>query len=144
MLQAGLSGMIERSTASGWMLCVIGLFGIWRLYVLAQPRMRELKQAREADLLRERASEMAAMRERLEKLEAERAVDRHRLNNVTACLDALLMLLETAPEKAAEHVKRIKELRAAQMQAEAEEKGQIMAASILRTRANGHDEETIQ
>src|SRR4051812_36637739 len=43
--------------------------------------------------------------------QAERALDRHRLNNVTQCLDALLLMLEAAPDKAAEIVARIKTMR---------------------------------
>lgn len=61
---------------------------------------------------------------------AERAVDRHRLNNITQCFDALLLLVETSPEKATEAVKRIKEMRAAQLKAEAQEKAIIRAAEI--------------
>lgn len=30
---------------------------------------------------------------------AERALDRHRLNNMTACFDAMLLLLEMSPER---------------------------------------------
>lgn len=63
--------------------------------------------------------------------EAERALDRHRLNNVTQCLDALLMLLEQAPERATDAVARIKEMRARQIIAEAQEKATIHAAEIV-------------
>lgn len=63
--------------------------------------------------------------------EAERALDRHRLNNVTQCLDALLMLLEQAPERATEAVARIKEMRGKQIVAEAAEKATIRAAEIV-------------
>lgn len=110
----------------GWSILALMIAGSLKL----QPLMTKLRNDREASLLSERAEEMAAMRERIDKLEAERSVDRHRLNNVTQCLDALLMLLETAPEKAAAHVIRIKEMRAAQMAAEAAEKGAIHGATI--------------
>lgn len=63
--------------------------------------------------------------------EAERALDRHRLNNVTQCLDALLLLLEQAPERATEAVARIKEMRGKQIIAEAQEKATIRAAEIV-------------
>ena len=104
--------------------------GLLVAIVRTRPALKKIANEREASLLEERAQEMAAMRERLERLEAERAVDRHRLNNVTQCLDALLMLLETAPDKAAEHVSRIKDMRARQMAAEAAEKGAIHATAI--------------
>jgi chromosome segregation ATPase len=97
--------------------------------VRTRPTREKIANEREANLLHERADEMDGMRERMAVLEAERAVDRHRINNLTACLDALLLLLETAPERAAEHVSRIKEMRAMQMTAEAAEKGAIHAAS---------------
>jgi hypothetical protein len=72
--------------------------------------------------------------EKLERtLEVERALDRHRLNNVTQCLDALLLMLEAAPDKAAEIVARIKTMRSEQIQAEALEKAAIHAAVMAET-----------
>ena len=111
-------------------------WGVFALLIAAAaklwPLMKRLANDREKSLLEERAAEMTKMRERLEKLEAERTVDRHRLNNVTQCLDALLMLLEVAPDKAADHVAKIKKMRADQMNAEALEKGVIAAASLTK------------
>lgn len=104
--------------------------GVLVAIVRSRPALKKLANEREKSLLEERAAEMVKMRERLEKLEAERAVDRHRLNNVTQCLDALLMLLEVAPDKAADHVSKIKAMRADQMKAEALEKGAIAAAAM--------------
>lgn len=120
-----------------WTSVLVGLLnllvgGALVAAIRSRPALRKIANDREASLLKERALDMEAMRARLEKLEAERAVDRHRLNNVTACLDALLLLIETAPEKAAQHVARIKEMRAAQMTAEAAEKGAIHAIAIER------------
>ena len=63
--------------------------------------------------------------------DAERALDRHRINNLTQCLDALLLLLQAAPDKAAEHVRKINEMRSRQLIAESEEKGIIQAAKIV-------------
>src|SRR5438045_233335 len=89
----------------GWGTLGLLIAGWFKL----KPYMARLANERESSLREERAHEMAGMRERIEKLEAERASDRHRLNDVTTCLDALLLLLEMAPERAAEHVQRIKE-----------------------------------
>lgn len=61
---------------------------------------------------------------------AERALDRHRLNNITACFDSLLMLLKANPDKSTEAVKMIEDMRAKQLLAEAEEKAIITAAEI--------------
>lgn len=62
--------------------------------------------------------------------EAERKIDRHRINNLTQCLDALLMLLEVAPDKASEHVAKIKEMRERQAANETVEKAAVQAAAI--------------
>jgi hypothetical protein len=62
--------------------------------------------------------------------DAKLAVLRHRVNNVTTCLDAILLLIEAAPDKAAEHVGKIKEMRARQEVAEATEKATLGAAKI--------------
>jgi septal ring factor EnvC (AmiA/AmiB activator) len=61
---------------------------------------------------------------------AERALDRHRLNNINQCFDALLLLLRASPEKSADAVKMIEDMRAKQLLAEAEEKAIIRAAEI--------------
>lgn len=61
---------------------------------------------------------------------SERALDRHRLNNVTQCFDALLLLIEMNPTKATEAVTKVKEMRATMVLAEAEEKAIIRAAEI--------------
>lgn len=104
--------------------------GLLVAVVRTRPQLKKIANERESNLLAERAEEMTAMRERLERLETERAIDRHRLNNVTACLDSLLLLLETSPEKASAHVARIKEMRAQQMLAESAEKGAMLAAVV--------------
>lgn len=61
---------------------------------------------------------------------AERSLDRHRLNNINACFDALLLLLKANPDKSAEAVQMIEEMRAKQLVAEAEEKAIITAAEL--------------
>lgn len=71
---------------------------------------------------------------------AERAFDRTTLSNVTQCFDAMLLLIELAPEKAAETAIRIRDMRAAQMKAEAELKAIITAAEIeADTKEQEHD-----
>jgi hypothetical protein len=62
--------------------------------------------------------------------QAERSLDRHKLNNVSQCFDAMIIMLEAAPEKVAEIVVRIKEMRKRQLEAEAIEKATIHAAEI--------------
>lgn len=62
--------------------------------------------------------------------EAEVGILRHQLNNVSACLDALLLLIETAPDKASAHASRIRQMRAEQAQTEAVEKVAVRSAKI--------------
>jgi hypothetical protein len=61
---------------------------------------------------------------------AERALARHQLSNITQCFDAVVLLIETNPEKSPEIIAKIKEMRAVQIVAEAEEKAAIRAAEI--------------
>lgn len=85
---------------------------------------------REGDLT-ERVNKLeGAMTRQQIRHNAERALDRHRLNNITACFDALMLLVETSPEKASEAVAKVRQMRADQMRAEAEEKAIIRAAEI--------------
>lgn len=62
--------------------------------------------------------------------EAEVSILRHQLNNVSACLDALLLLIETAPEKAAQHAAAIRAKRAEQSTSETVEKATIRGARV--------------
>lgn len=80
----------------------------------------------EDELEKSRKREISARRRH----EAERALDRHRLNNVTQCFDAMILLLESSPERASEIVIRIKEMRAEQIKAEALEKAAIYTAAM--------------
>lgn len=80
--------------------------------------------------------EAASDRERV-LCDAKLAVQRHRINNLSGNFDALLLLIEMAPEKAAEMVAKIKERRAAQEQSEAIEKATLAAVGI---QAAGTDE----
>jgi hypothetical protein len=85
----------------------------------------------ERDEMGDRLFRMEKMLSRQEiRHNAERALDRHRLNNINACFDALLLLLKANPDKSAEAVKMIEEMRAKQLLAEAEEKAIITAAEL--------------
>jgi hypothetical protein len=110
---------------------LIRQIGPWRKQVTDEETQfrQQLIGANEALTGRIEKVEKILNRERI-RHNAERALDRHRLNNITACFDATLILLEMNPERAAEVVAKIKEMRAAQMVAEAEEKAIIRAAEI--------------
>jgi hypothetical protein len=119
-------------TAAGAWASFIALLGIivrqlgpWRkIKVEAEQRLRD-------DLLqRVEKLEKTLDRERA-RHNAERALDRHRLNNVQACFDALMLMLDGAtPERVADIVGKIKDMRAEQMRAEALEKAAIHAAMV--------------
>jgi hypothetical protein len=86
-------------------------------------------------------AENVELRGRLERVEkafrrkdarhvAERSLDQHRIRNLTACFDAAMMLLEMNPDRGPEVATAIKDMRARQMVAEAQEAAIIRAAEI--------------
>lgn len=90
-----------------------------------------------ADLIRrvenlEHALERAqAQKQRMEvRHRAELALSNHQFRNITACFDAMLLMLEMSPDRGHEIVVKIKEMRANQLVAEASEKAIIRAAEI--------------
>ncbi len=118
--------------------------GLLVTIVKTRPALKKIANEREANLLTERAEQMEAMQRRLEAMEAkqeaerarhqaERALDRHRLNNFDQCFNALFMMFDTSPERAAEAIAAVKVMRARQMEAEALEKAAIHAAVIQQT-----------
>lgn len=127
----GFSSGLQQLTAGGVVVAALSLFGLlirqigpWRKQVT------EVEEHLRSDLLRRvERLERTLERERA-RHNAERSLDRHRLNNVTQCFDALLLLIKADPEKAGEAVALIEELRAKQIVAEAEEKAIIRAAEI--------------
>lgn len=133
---AAVGGSLTRAPW-GWAILAL----LVTAFVKLRPIMAKIAADREQSLLTARAQDNADLKERVDALEAkleadrarheaERSLDRHRINNLNACLDALLLLLETAPEKAAQHVARIKEMRARQMQDESQEKATVQAAVV--------------
>lgn len=107
-------------------------WGPWKkIKIEADEKFRDELIIREADLVKRiDALERQLSRQHV-RHDAERAVDRHRLNNVTQCFDMLLMLIKTNPDKAGEVVTLVEEMRAKQIIAEAEEKAVIRAAEII-------------
>lgn len=141
----GLLTVLGSSVARapwGWGVLIM----LGTILLKLRPIMTKLAMEREATALTARAEDNAELKERVLALEtrldaerarheAERSIDRHRINNLTACLDALLMMLELAPDKAAEHVIKIKDMRDRQSSYEAAEKAAIQAAAITSGKA---------
>jgi hypothetical protein len=124
-------------TVSGvnWNTALLGLLNVligsvFVALIKNAPKLKEIAQRREANLLDERAEEMGLMRERIRVLEAERARDRHRINNLSQCLDALLMLIEQDPGKASQAAALVRKMRLDQQERENAEAAAIAAASI--------------
>jgi hypothetical protein len=127
-------GMLMSGFTPGWAIVAIAVLAL--LGVIVRQFVPYRKQAQDAeaklrdDLIRRvERLERQIDRERT-KHEAERALGRHELKNINQCFDALLLLIEMAPERAAESVAKIKEMRARQVEAEAKEKAIIRAAEI--------------
>lgn len=131
-------------TATGvW--TVLGLLStIVVAYIKQWGPWKKLAHEREANLLHERAVEMDKMISRMEHLEAtivqerarheaERALDRHRLNNMDQCLNYLFLIFEKMPEKVPDAIAAVKDMRARQIEAEAVEKAAIHAAAMNAT-----------
>ncbi len=122
-----------------WTTVLVGLLnllvgGALVAWIKQRPKMRELEQTAEAKLrddLMERVRKLEASAEahaiarEAERLrhEAEMSIMRHRVNNSDQCLDALLLLLKTAPDKVAEAVGHIETMRSRQREEIAVEKG---------------------
>lgn len=134
----------------GFLTVVFGLIGVivrqigpWRKQITeTEERLRtelQLALSTEREL---HAVERVSMIKRISKLEsllgqerllheAERRIDRHKLNNLIQCFDMIVLLIETSPDKAPEIIVKVKELRATQMVAEAEEKSQLLKAQMI-------------
>lgn len=141
-----MSAVPVSSVGFGWtpiLLTIANLLlgGVVVAIIKSWPAIKKIGADREANLLTERAEEMDKLRERIEKLEsaserkdkqheAERAADRHRINNLSQCLDALLLLIEQDPSKAAEAASAIRRMRAEQLERENAEKAAIRVAVI--------------
>ena len=120
--------------------------GVVTAWVKLRPKMRELEQTAEGKLrddlmdrvrkLEADASTQAALREaERARHEAEMSIMRHRVNNSDQCLDALLLLLKTAPEKVDQAVHHIEAMRARQREEIAAEKGAQAGAQVAVTSA---------
>ena len=144
MAVANTSDMGEIILASaqrapwGWAL----LASVVLALVKGWPVLTRIANERETGLLSQRAADMDKMSEKIAVLEAriekQRAdyeaqlgIHRHRANNIAACLDALLLMLELRPDRVPDAVARIKQMRAEQTVAEASEKGAVAGARIV-------------
>lgn len=148
-----LRAMLDGITITTAMVALLNVLvgGLLVAIVRSRPALKKIAADREANLLNERAEEMERMRERLTALEhnlenkdrqlaeallhqekefaAERALYRHRINNLDQAFSALLMLLKKGVS-VEEAVSTIEELRAEQLAREAAEAATIRAAGV--------------
>ena len=130
-------------------LSSLGSIGLWGIIAgtvftalsKAIPEWRKGTHTNEDNIREDLIHRIDALETRIHQLEdenqrqrehhdSEMRVMRHKLNNETASLDALLMLMEAVPDKVGEHVERIKEMRKERAQNIAIESGNLSAKSL--------------
>jgi len=130
-----------------WTTALVGLLnllvgGALVSWIRSRPRLKEIEVDADSDLRKDLLKRVETLERKLDEEraihEAQIAIMRHRLNNSDQCIDALLMLLETSPDKVSEAVGMIKEMRARQREAEAQEKAAFHAAKISARVHEGH------
>jgi hypothetical protein len=128
-----------------WTTALVGLLnllvgGALVSFIRSRPSLKKIDADREANLLHERAKDMQEMRDRITRLEAEqdnrerqfeaeRAIYRHRINNLDASFNALLLLLKQGVP-VAEAVEAVEKMRLEQLKRESIEAATIKAAGI--------------
>jgi hypothetical protein len=128
--------MMWFAPSGNWTLAGVWVAALGVLGVLARQFVSWRKQANDAeahlrDALIARVEKLEAKIDRQQvRYEAELSLGNHKFRNVTACFDAMLMMLEMNPDRVPEIVAKIKEMRSSQMIAEAQEKAIIRATSI--------------
>lgn len=126
------------SAGYGILMALIG--GVLGAFIRSLPALRQIDAEREANLLSERAKEMAEMRKRIERMEqneqqkeklfdAERALYRHQINNLDGAFSALLMLLKKGVS-VEEAVDAVEKMRAEQLARETIEKAALRALEV--------------
>lgn len=119
-------------------LAALSLFGLlirqigpWRKQVTDEEAEFRATLRAENQRLRERIDRIERILRRKDaRHNAERSLDQHKIRNLIACFDAAMMMLELNPDRGADVAAKIKEMRASQMVAEAQEAAIIRAAEI--------------
>jgi predicted nuclease with TOPRIM domain len=73
-MEAALSALMGRSTASGWLLCIIGLAGVLqlgRILAAQRPKMKELEIGEDASIRAFMAAQMNELRDEIKGLRVE-------------------------------------------------------------------------
>lgn len=120
---------------------LINKIGPWRRQVTEEEAVFRADLRAENEALKARIGKVERLLRRRETIHnAERALDRNKIANLQSCFDATMMLLEMNPTRTIDVVAKIKEMRDAQIVAEATEMAIIRAAEI--TAGDEEDDDT--
>lgn len=122
-----LGGLNFNSILLALLNLLIG--GVLVTIIRTRVPLKKIANEREANLLTERAEEMGTMRAEIAELrermevkdrihEAQRAYDRHRINNLDTALKAFFIMVKRHPDDAAGAAQEIEAMRATQVEAE--------------------------
>jgi hypothetical protein len=112
-------------------VAALTLIGIAVRQIVPWKKQEHDSEAQFRDALIRRVEGLEGKIERQEaRHRAEQGLSNHKLRNMTACFDAMLLMMEMTPDRGSEIVTKIKTMRAAQMKAEAREAAIIRAADI--------------
>jgi len=138
----------QQLTMAGVWIAALGIVGLLIRQAVPWRKQASDAEARLRDALIERVDKLERAMERQQKTwglkearhAAERALGNHKLRNMTANFDAILMMLEMNPDRGPDIVAAIKKQRAAQMLAEAKESAVINAAEITASTLDAEEE----
>jgi hypothetical protein len=92
MMEAILTGLINRSTASGWLLCCIamaGLIQLGRIVAGQRPKMRELDISEDAGIRAFMAEQMDGLRVEIKTLREENQSLRNEVRGLHGVIDGM-------------------------------------------------------
>jgi hypothetical protein len=119
-------------TFYGFWIVLVGFLGAVVRQIVPYKKQANDAEARLRDSLIRRVERLEDRLDRQQtRHNAEKRLLTHKLRNMTANFDAMLMMLEMNPDRGPEIVAKIKEQRAAQMIAEAKEAALIYAEELV-------------
>ena len=128
--ESRMPSMATATTAGIW-IAALALLGILARQIVPWSKQHSDSEARLRDTLIARVERLELKLERQQvRHDAEKRLLTHKLRNMTANFDAMLMMLEMNPDRGPEIVAVIKAQRTAQMLAEAKEAAIISAAEL--------------
>lgn len=87
--ESAFVALAQRSSLSGWFLCVLALFMIWQQYIKQRPEMAKLEIDENGAIRTEYIKEMAALRQEITGLREENKSLRDEVRELHGMLDGL-------------------------------------------------------